>query len=446
VLAMVGGVHFGETATGEVNLALAARQPGSALKPFLYAAALNRGYTAASELLDVPTTFQTPTGQYAPFNADSKFRGPVSLRTALASSLNVPAVRTLDEIGVSAFLDETERVGLQSLRGSERQGLALALGGGEVRLLDLTSAYGALAASGLHQAPYSVVRVRDAASNVLYEHQPREAHRAMSPEHAFILADVLSDPVARQAGFGQTRAFDTAARSGVKTGTTSGGRDVWAVGFNPARVVGVWVGNADSTPMREVSSVSGAAPIWRAVMDLTSAGEAATWPAPPEGLVEITVCAPTGLRPGLDCPEPTAEWFVRGTEPADVEGLHARAGGVVPRDLPREARAGSADAAVAPARLDERDGNRVHIVQPAQGAVMFIAPELGSQEMLVQARVPAAATHVEFRIDGVGVGMAEAGRAQLVVPLTVGPHELWVGAYLPGGLEFARVTYQVVKR
>lgn len=446
IVAMVGGVNFGRSATGDVNLALADRQPGSALKPFLYAAALERGYTAASELLDVPTTFQTPTGQYSPFNADSRFRGPVSLRTALASSLNVPAVRMLDAIGVSAFLDETDLAGMASLRASERQGLTLALGGGEVRLLDLTNAYSVFAAAGRRHDPYSVLRIRDATGRVLYEHEPATAEQAMSAEHAFIVAEMLSDPVARQAGFGQTRAFDTAVRTGVKTGTTSGGRDVWAVGFTPERVVGVWVGNADGTPMQEVSSVSGAAPIWRAVIDLTSSAEVATWPEPPEGVVELTVCAPTGLRPGADCPEPTAEWFVRGTEPAGTEQVFVRKDGVLRQDVPPEARAWSTGAGIAPVFREDVGAGSVHVVQPTQGAVLYLAPELDKQEMLVRAGVPAAATRVEFRIDGVYVGTANAERAEIVVPLAVGPHELWVGAHVAGELLSSTVTYEVVKR
>ena len=280
IVAMVGSAGFDDAShAGQVNMALAERQPGSALKPFLYAAAFEHGYTPASMLLDVPSTFDTPQGPYSPLNYDRRFHGPVSLRTALASSFNVPAVRTLNQLGIDTFLEMAHRVGLNTLNAAEAYGLALVLGGGEVRLLDLTAAYGAIATEGLRVQPYAVARVLDANGRVVYEHPKPAPVRVLQADHAYLLADILSDPNARIPGFGQVTPLDTPFKAAVKTGTTTGARDNWTVGFTPNLVTGVWVGNADGSPMDDVSGVDGAGPIWRDVMS-AAVGEQRPWLAP----------------------------------------------------------------------------------------------------------------------------------------------------------------------
>src|SRR5882762_1970421 len=170
ILAMIGGATDGDPAHGgEINMALWPRQPGSALKPFLYASAFEHGYTSATALLDVPTAFATADGPYQPLNFDRSFHGVVPLRVALASSLNVPAVRTLDALGMNAMLEIVHRFGLATLSDTERYGLSLTLGGGEVRLLDLTNAYAALGAGGALTAPFAISRVRDSSGRVIYQ-------------------------------------------------------------------------------------------------------------------------------------------------------------------------------------------------------------------------------------------------------------------------------------
>ena len=341
ILALVGSATDGDPRLGgEIDMTTAPRQPGSALKPLLYAAAFERGLTAATPLLDVPTTFATPRGPYTPLNFDRKFHGLVPLRTALGSSLNVPAVRTLDALGVEAMLEISHRFGLRTLSAPEAYGLALTLGGGEVRLFDLTSAYAALAAGGELAAPYAVTRVRNASGEVLYERAPSQARRVLSPQHAYLVADILSDPDARLLGFGETSPFDLPFPAAAKSGTTTGFRDDWTIGFTPEVAVGVWVGNADGSPTQAVSGVEGAAPIWRDVMSAAAFGRRMTWPARPSGLIERTVCAPTGLLPGADCPSPVRELFVAGTEPTSVERSYVREpDGRIAFDPPAEARA-----------------------------------------------------------------------------------------------------------
>jgi penicillin-binding protein 1C len=342
ILALVGGATDGDARHGgEIDMTTALRQPGSALKPFLYAAAFERAsYTPATPLLDVPTTFRTERGPYSPLNADRTFHGIVPLRAALGSSLNVPAVRTLETIGVEAMLEISHRFGLATLSAPEAYGLALTLGGGEVRLLDLTSAYAALAAGGELAAPYAVTRVHDSRGHVLYDHTPGTPRRVLSAQHAYLLADILSDPDARILGFGETSPFELPFPAAAKSGTTTGFRDDWTVGFTPEIAVGVWVGNAEGSPMDGVPGVEGAAPIWRDVMSAAAFGRRMTWPSRPAGIVEATVCAPTGLLPGRDCPSPMRELFIEGTQPTARERFYQRqADGRIAIDPPVESRA-----------------------------------------------------------------------------------------------------------
>ena len=436
LLALVGSTDFSEERTGQVNMALAPRQPGSALKPFLYAAAFERGYTAATVLLDVPSSFLTPVGSYQPLNYDLRFRGPTSLRVALASSLNVPAVRTLDRIGVDALLEIAGRAGLEGLAEFEDHGLSLTLGSGEVALLDLTAAYGALAAGGLRAEPYAIERVLDAATGeLLYERARGTRERVVTAEHAFLLADILSDPLARAPAFGFGSVLETPFPAAVKTGTTSQFRDSWAVGFTPERAVGVWVGNADGAPMIDLPGLAGAAPIWRDVIEAAAADRPVLGFTPPETMVAVTVCSPTGLLPGPHCPSHVREWFIAGTEPVETETYYLpRADGALAIDPPAEARPWAARAGVRLAKHEDGASEAgLTIVQPAQGAVLYIAPELARQEALLRAAAPAGAEQIEFRIDGVSVGSASGPDARVVWTLAVGVHRLEVVATLSGG-------------
>lgn len=445
ILTMVGSADPGG-AHGAINMALAPRQPGSALKPFLYAAAFEQGYTAASPLLDVPTTFSTEAGNYTPGNYDRRFHGVVTLRTALGSSYNVPAVRTLAEIGLAAFLDMAHRVGLQTLTDTERYGLSLTLGGGEVRLLDLATAYGTLANGGDRVQPYAIERVRDTAGNVLYERAPAQARRVLSEEHSWILTDILRDPAARRPGFGEQSAIESAIGAAVKTGTTTGFRDNWTAGYTPERVVAVWVGNADNRPMEGVSGVAGAGPIWRDLIEVAAAGTDLAWPPPPAGLSRGEICEPTGLRPGRDCPAPGAEWFVRGTEPDEAERYYSRdAFGILRVDPPAEARTWALEAGFLLAQPEATASDGFAIVQPAEGSVVFVAPELAEQHLLLRANAPAGTTSVEFRVNGELAGRAPGSNGAVVWRLEPGRHQVEAIALLEGGTRLRATTWYEVR-
>jgi penicillin-binding protein 1C len=448
ILAMVGSAGFGDEAhQGQVNLALAERQPGSALKPFLYAAAFEHGYTPATMLLDVPSTFDTPQGPYSPLDYDRRFHGPVSLRTALASSFNIPAVRTIDQLGIDTFLEVAHRVGLQTLNAAETYGLALTLGGGEVRLLDLTSAYGAIATEGLLTPPYAVARVLDTSGHVLYEHQTSDPARVLQPEHAYLLADILSDSDARIPGFGQVTPLDLPFKAGVKTGTTTGFRDNWTIGFTPGLVTGVWVGNADGSPMQDVSGVDGAGPIWRDVMIAAVAGRDPGWLERPPGIVESTVCDPTGALPGPDCPSPRTELFAAGTVPRSIEHYYTRlSDGSLAVNPPPDAVAWALDSGLplAAAGVGAGLAAAVRIVQPVAGAVLFLSPELQAQEVVLRATVPPGTASVTFAVDGASSGPVPGPDAQVTWPLKPGTHRVDVSALLPdGGIATANSTYEV---
>ena len=449
ILALVGGATDDDPRHGGwIDMTTAPRQPGSALKPFLYAAAFERGYTPASSLLDVPTTFVTDRGVYAPLNYDRTFHGPVPLRVALASSLNIPAVRTLDAIGIDTLLEIAHRFGLRTLTAAEAYGLSLTLGGGEVPLLDLTNAYAALAARGQLAEPYAVERVRDASGRVLYQHADPHTRTVLSPQHAYLLADILSDASARVPGFGDATPFELPFAAAVKSGTSTSYRDNWTVGFTPEIAVGVWVGNSSGAPMVDVSGVEGAAPIWRDVMTAAALGRRMSWYAPPRGIVEATVCAPTGLLPGADCLAPTEEIFAEGTVPRDHERYWVRlADGTMAVDPPMEARAWAADAGLQLVGGAAADGP-IRIVTPTPGSVFVVAPELPDQHFVARATLGADVTQVAFVLDGTPIGVIVGGHpAVVLVPLGAGTHTLEAVASLRDGTTVtARSSYEVRAR
>jgi 1A family penicillin-binding protein len=312
VLAMVGSPdYFDIRIDGAVNATMATRQPGSSIKPLTYAAAFDPqiaaayGYpplTAASTLNDVRTAFVTAEGQpYVPENYDRTWRGPVLLRQSLASSYNLIAVKVLAHVGLPAMTDLARALGITTF-DNKNFGLALTLGGGEVRLLELTAAYGALANGGQRVEPVTISRITDFEGEVLYEtlRNLNPGPRVLDPRTAYLITDILSDDYARRSTFGGGSALRLNRPAAAKTGTTQDWRDNWTVGYTPDTVVGVWVGNADNEPMRHVSGVTGAAPIWRDIMNELHKGKPAREFSRPEGLVEQTVCALNGLLPEND--------------------------------------------------------------------------------------------------------------------------------------------------
>ncbi|MBC7917894.1 MAG: penicillin-binding protein 1C, partial [Rhodoferax sp.] len=312
VLAWVGSSGSLSDAA-EVDGVTALRQPGSTLKPFLYAQAIaDRRMTAASLLDDSDTQIQTSGGLYIPQNYDRHFKGWVSARTALAASLNVPAVRTLVMVSPDAFFKQLVKLGLPLKESGDYYGYSLALGSAEVSLLNLTNAYRALGNGGrtspttVRPEPVEGLRNSKASTG-----SARTGVQALDARAAFIIGDVLSDPLARARTFGTDSVLATRYWTAVKTGTSKDMRDNWAVGWSARYTVGVWVGNANGAPMWDVSGTTGAAPIWAAVMNYLHAHQPSRAPKPPAGVVQAGVLF---ANTSGSTEAGRSEWFIAGTQ------------------------------------------------------------------------------------------------------------------------------------
>lgn len=335
ILALVGSVDFNnESISGQVNMALAPRQPGSSIKPLVYLSALERGWTPATLIWDVPTQF--PNGAnppYEPKNYDDQFHGPLRLRPALGNSYNIPAVKALEYVGVCNFIANVQKLGLTSLQdegcseaGQPRShGLALALGGGEIPLLEMAGAYSVLANQGRYMPPYAISRIENSKDEILFEYtQPdAEAAQVVRPEHAYLLSNILSDNSARQAAFGPNNnlvipGYPVAAKTGTSGTNRSDVRDAWTIGYTPEVVTAVWVGNTDNTPLAPGQSGSQvAAPLWNTFMTQYLANRQPLDFLRPPGVVEIEICAESGTQPGPDCANRRTELFAGDQPPLD---------------------------------------------------------------------------------------------------------------------------------
>lgn len=325
ILAMVGSKNFNDPDyDGQVNVTTSLRQPGSAIKPITYVTAFKKGYTPSTLLMDVPTEFPGGEGQppYNPVNYDGKYRGPIQVRFALANSINVAAVKMLAMVGIKDMLTTAYDMGITTLPPTKetlsRVGLSVTLGGGEVRLIDLTDAYGAFMNKGYRIDPVAILKVEDIDGKVLEDNQPKKGKRVLSEEQAFLIDSILSDNNARADVFGLNSLLNIPGRQvAVKTGTTNDKKDNWTVGGNSQAVVGVWVGNNDNTSMKQVASgVSGASPIWRRITLEALSGKPNVSFEVPSGIVSAQVDLVSGYRAHDGFPERT-EYFIKGTEPEE---------------------------------------------------------------------------------------------------------------------------------
>ncbi len=494
--------YFDARISGAVNGALALRQPGSALKPVTYAVALDPGLSAAAGrapltpatvLADVPTRFPTREGvAYRPLNYDLAFRGPVSARVALANSLNIPAVRVLQTIGIPALVTQAQRQGISTLASPHDYGLALTLGGGEVRLLELTAAYLPLVRAGLTAPPLAISRIR-AGDEVLFDagldggkainpagwDLPLAGAGAavLDPRAAYLITHILSDNDARAPAFGYSSPLrlPDGRPAAAKTGTTTDWRDNWTIGYTPDLAVGVWVGNADNSPMIGVSGIDGAAPIWHDVMILAHKNRAArAFPRPP-GLVEVAVCAPSGLLPTPACPQIGRELFIAGTEPTRPDDQHRRIAIDTRTGLPADAgtpqNALASRIAWAPppelrAWAQEQgmlllDETPLSTTLPRESAGLALQEPQPDAHYLLDPRLPAGAqqlrlaivysgadplTSVRYYLDGAAIAETHAWPWLAWWPLQVGAHEVAASARTRGGqtLHTAAIPFTVI--
>ena len=310
ILAMVGSADYNNKAIkGEVNVALAQRQPGSSIKPITYLAAFQKDWTPGTIVDDVATTFPG-TPPYQPKNYDGTFRGKVTVRQALAMSLNIPAVKALQHVGVPAMIDLSKKMGITSFTDPSKYGLAVTLGGGEVRLLDLVGAYAVFANQGKFVSPVSILKVTDQQGNVLEQYNGPRPTTVVDAGRAYMVTGVLLDNDARAPAFGPNSPLKLSRPAAVKTGTTDDYKDNWTVGYTGQLVTGVWVGNADNQAMRGTTGLTGAAPIWHDFMEYALKPLPVDAMGPPAGLTKIAVGRDSGKLWQEGCPEPKVEDFV----------------------------------------------------------------------------------------------------------------------------------------
>lgn len=322
VLALTGSRSYFGSSAGQINGAWQARSAGSTLKPFTYVLALQLHHTAATILADTPIEYVTSTGAYQPVNFDRRFQGPVSVRHALANSLNVPAVKLLDEIGGPPVLHRclSEDLHFSTLAPTATEyGLGLTLGNAEVRLLELINGYATLARLGIHR-PYRFLRQSDGLESVTREGPTDPGVPVFDPDCAWLIADILSDSRARASSFGLNSPLNLPFRVAVKTGTSTDFRDSWTIGYTPDFTVGVWVGRFNNRPLHRISGAMGAAPIFHQVMVRLHREREPSWYTRPAAAVEATVDRINGksLPDGKTLPQTRVrrEWFVRGRLPA----------------------------------------------------------------------------------------------------------------------------------
>ncbi|MCU0454453.1 MAG: penicillin-binding protein 1C [Bacteroidetes bacterium] len=460
---------FDEDHQGQVNGTMALRQPGSSIKPLTYGAALSAGLTAATIIPDVAVQIAGANGAYAPENYDRRFHGPVRLRTALACSYNIPAVRVARDLGLQRIVECYRAAGLTTLtEPADHYGFGLTLGNADVRLLELANAYAAIARGGIWK-PVTFAEDASAIDGSPVLLPASESERQVMPaDVAAILADILSDPVARRPAFGSSFSFPFACA--VKTGTTKDFRDNWTLGFTTRYTVGVWAGNFDGTPMRGVSGVSGAGAIFFDVMMDLHDPRQAGFPEPfplNERLVSIDVCARSGLRPTADCVTTIREQFIPGTEPEAECSVHRRftesgPGGErverVYEFFGEEYREwGREEGIPVPppdARLVQRDRSaplasraidRPTVLQPSHGDHFKLDPVLRSQyqTVLVRTSIPPTASTADLVVNGRPLAKVEDGRAWW--PLQRGVHRLEVQAVVQGRTQTSRPVVVTVE-
>ncbi|MBI2593893.1 hypothetical protein HYW44_04615, partial [Candidatus Daviesbacteria bacterium] len=317
---------------GNVNVSLGQRQPGSATKPITYAVGLLKGYTASQVLIDVKTVFPGGAGlpEYIPVNYDGQYHGPTQVRYALGNSYNIPAVKMLALVGVKNVLDLGYRMGLSTWEPTAENvssvGLSLTLGGREVKLLDLTSAFAVFANQGRRQEPITILKVEDASGKNLYEYRPTDGVKVLDEGIAFIISNILADNGARTAAFGSNSILNIPGKTvSVKTGTTDQKRDNWTIGYSPLAAVGVWVGNNDNSVMdpKIASGITGASPIWQKIMNAALKDKPNETVPKPESVIEVEIDGLMGGQAKDGSPK-RKEFYQKGTEPTSAAPSYQR--------------------------------------------------------------------------------------------------------------------------
>ncbi|MBE0432935.1 penicillin-binding protein 1C [candidate division WOR-3 bacterium] len=399
VLAMVGSRNYFDATEGQVNGCTSARQPGSSMKPFLYALALMSGMSLSDHVPDTIVEFRLRDGSsFAPRNYGQKYHGPTRMREALASSFNVAAVHLIDQLGIERFYALLKQFGFQSLtRGAHHYGLSLSLGAGEVTLLELVNGYRAFARQGMVTDLTCIREVWDRGGGRIAR-KGEERERVLPAEVAYLITDVLSDNTARFKAFGANNPLHLPFACAVKTGTSKDYRDNWCIGYTTDYVVGVWVGNFSGAPMQGISGITGAAPLFRDIMiELHRDGDPAAF-ACPAGLKRERICLFTGRRARADCSNQMEELFLAGTMPLDscdcgVQGSERM--GVLTAGLENERR--------------RRTANDLAILNPGEGDVFKIDPHISAESQRIKFMIRASDSieSIMLKLNGSVITVAE---------------------------------------
>jgi penicillin-binding protein 1C len=480
VLTMLGSPDFfDEEIDGAVNVAMAYRQPGSTLKPFTYAEAMNPNYnnpyTAATMILDVKTPFITnKLESYTPANYGLVEHGPVLVREALASSYNIPAVVALEHIGMERFVEFVSTLGLDNLEDNTDVDLSITLGGGEIRLIDLAEAYSAFANGGYDTEPQYILEINDATGIALFEYEaPPLSRRVIDEGIAYIITDILSDNNARIPSFGDNSPLNLGFPAAAKTGTTTDFRDNWVMGYTPNLVVGVWVGNANNSPMLDVTGVSGAGPIYNLFMRTIKRGEPTSDFVEPDGLIHREVCSLSGLLPTEYCTRRINELFITGTQPMESDTFHQAFAidietGLLATDdtplervteqiflvLPQEARDWSIRKGISQPPMDAQvfapDANQaMRLLSPDPFTIYEISDliPMQSQRLRLTVGTPSNTVEVLYVLNGQPIGKATASPWDIWWTLELGNHELTAIATLDDGMiqQSAPIPFSVVE-
>lgn len=304
IRALVGSIDWQNEKFGKVNMATSPRQPGSSFKPLVYLTGFESGLlTPGTIITDGPITLAR---DYRPQNYDGRFRGRMTVQFALANSINIPAVKTINQTGISPVLDMAKRLGITTLRDPVNYGPSLALGAGEIPLTEMTNAYATIAREGIYKPARIILKIEDKSGRTIYQADNQESRRAVSPEYAYLITSILSDNAARQTIFGNS--LTTSRPAAVKTGTSQSYRDSLTLGYTPRLTVGVWVGNNDNTPMSRVAGSLGAAPIWKRLLETFESQYEPARFTPPSGVIARKVCTPQSVMP-------ITLYFATGTAP-----------------------------------------------------------------------------------------------------------------------------------
>lgn len=454
ILAMVGSVDYFQEQFGAYNIATAQRQPGSSFKPIVYATAFKDKYNPAFNLFDVKTDF----GNYTPDNFDGGFRGPITIRRALGNSLNIPAVKTLALVGLDKALKTAHDMGITTLNDKNRYGLALVLGGGEVKLIDMTTAYGVFANKGVLMPTTPVLKITDSKNETIYTHEdPKDGQQVLDPQVAYEISSILSDSEAKKPTFGRTLGVLTLGNRPVtsKTGTTDSYRDAWTLGYTPQFVTGVWAGNNDNTPMNHAGGSVAAAPIWHDYMDRIHKGLPIEPFVRPDGIKDVTVDQLSNKLPS-DGSQTITDIFTRWQVPTENDDVHVRvrvckengllADGSIPDNLaelrtfvnvhsekpdnpnwegPVQAWAVANGLTNKPPTQKCQQGNvnpTIDITSPADGQEVS-----GVMDITASASAPSGVKQVDFLIDGTGISSdttAPYGASYDTAFLSAGNHKI----------------------